>query len=150
MMIVLIPVSRFRVRYEVAAGFPYSQLDSLVLRAVGEGSTSLEKLVETFQVHPRLLIQSLVTLTHTGDLDSDMRTGFAVYCDICRLKDETTLEAGRVLGHSTMYPFYHNHPKYWYRNSISVLGEINYIGPWGIYGPGDKKPIKSGWFEGLF
>jgi hypothetical protein len=65
-MIVLIPVSRFRLVYEVTEGVPYSQLERLVLRAVGEGITSKEELVKTFQIHPRLLIESLMTLTHTG------------------------------------------------------------------------------------
>lgn len=65
-MIVLVPVSRFRLIYEVTEGLPYSQLERLVLRAVGEGVTSKEELVKTFQIHPRLLIESLMTLTHTG------------------------------------------------------------------------------------
>lgn len=65
-MIVLVPVSRFRVKYEVAAGYPYSELERLVLQSVGEGVASIAELVKTFQVHPRLLIQSLVTLTHAG------------------------------------------------------------------------------------
>lgn len=65
-MIVLVPVSRFRVKYELAVGYPYSQLERLVLQSIGEGLASIDDLVNTFQLHPRLLIQSLVGLTHAG------------------------------------------------------------------------------------
>ena len=65
-MIVLIPLSRFRIAYEVAAGRPFSQLERLILRAIAEGANELTKLKETFQVHPRLLVEALVTLTHAG------------------------------------------------------------------------------------
>ena len=65
-MIVLVPLSRFRITYEVAAGRPFSQLERMILRAIKEGVSELAELRETFQVHPRLLIEGLVTLTHAG------------------------------------------------------------------------------------
>ena len=65
-MIILLPVSRFRVVYTLAEGYPFSTLDRLVLRAISEGVTTRRRLVETFFVHPRLLIESLVGLTHAG------------------------------------------------------------------------------------
>ena len=65
-MIVLIPLSRFRISYEVAAGRPFSQFERLILRAIKEGASELSELRTTFQVHPRLLIEGLVTLTHAG------------------------------------------------------------------------------------
>ena len=65
-MIVLIPLSRFRIKYELAAGRPFSQLERMILRAIKEGACELGELRETFQVHPRLLIEGLVTLTHAG------------------------------------------------------------------------------------
>lgn len=65
-MIVLVPLSRFRVNYEVAAGRPFSQFERLILRAIREGASELSELQDTFQVHPRLLIEGLVTLTHAG------------------------------------------------------------------------------------
>ena len=65
-MIFLVPVSRFRVHYEVAEGYPFSQLQRLILRAVGDGVCSKDELVNTFRIHPRLLIEALVTLTHAG------------------------------------------------------------------------------------
>lgn len=65
-MITLVPVSRFRVTYEVAAGRPFSQLERMILRAIREGTTELVDLQKTFEVHPRLLIEGLVTLTHAG------------------------------------------------------------------------------------
>lgn len=65
-MIALVPVSRFRVRYETAAGRPFSEFETLVLRAVGEGATNLTELEAIFHVHPRLVIEALVTLTQAG------------------------------------------------------------------------------------
>lgn len=65
-MIVLVPLSRFRITYEVAAGRPFSEFERLMLRAIKEGVCELSELRETFQVHPRLLIEGLVTLTHAG------------------------------------------------------------------------------------
>ena len=65
-MIVLVPLSRFRIAYEVAAGRPFSQFERLILRAIKEGASELSDLRATFQVHPRLLIEGLVTLTHAG------------------------------------------------------------------------------------
>ena len=65
-MIVLVPLSRFRIEYEVAAGRPFSQFERLILRAIKEGASELSELRTTFQVHPRLLIEGLVTLTHAG------------------------------------------------------------------------------------
>lgn len=65
-MIALVPVSRFRVRYEVASGRPFSKFETLVLEAVRDGTTTLDALHETFQIHPRLLIEALVTLTQAG------------------------------------------------------------------------------------
>lgn len=65
-MIVLVPVSCFRVQYEVASGRPFSELERLVLAAVRGGSRDVESLQRTFHVHRRLLIEALVTLTQAG------------------------------------------------------------------------------------
>lgn len=65
-MILLSPSSKFRVRYEVAEGQPYSHLDRMILKAVAEGSCTQDSLVKVFNVHHRLVIQSLVTLTQAG------------------------------------------------------------------------------------
>jgi hypothetical protein len=65
-VICLIPVSRFRVRYEVGAGRPYSQLEAMVLQAIMGGVRDIESMRATFQVHPRILIEALVTLTQAG------------------------------------------------------------------------------------
>lgn len=63
----LIPVSLFRVKYELGEGRPYSQLQCLVLKAIDEEvANNLESLYEIFQVHRRILIEVLVTLTHEG------------------------------------------------------------------------------------
>ena len=65
-MICLIPISRFRIAFELAAGRPFSQLEQMVLRAVKEGVTDLDAMGASFQVHPRILIEALVTLTQAG------------------------------------------------------------------------------------
>jgi hypothetical protein len=65
-VIVLVPLSRFRVRWEMATGRPYSKLERLVLRAVREGAANLDDLTTIFHIHRRLLIEALVTLTQAG------------------------------------------------------------------------------------
>lgn len=65
-MIILVPISRFRVSYDVAMGRPYSRLEALVLRAVGAGATNVNQLEAVFRVHRRLLVEALVTLTQAG------------------------------------------------------------------------------------
>jgi hypothetical protein len=65
-MIALVPVSRFRIVYEVAAGRPFSEFERLVLAAIEGGATSLAALQSIFFVHRRLLIESLITLTQAG------------------------------------------------------------------------------------
>src|SRR5207244_8549279 len=65
-MIVLVPVSRYRIEFDVASGRPYSVLERLVLDAVREGMTSLASLHGIFQIPQRRLIEALVTLTQAG------------------------------------------------------------------------------------
>ena len=65
-MIVLVPLSRFGVTYEVAAGRPFSEFERLILRAIQEGTTEVAALLDIFKVHPRLLTEGLVTLTYAG------------------------------------------------------------------------------------
>src|SRR4051794_4206098 len=65
-VILLIPLSRFFVNYEVACGRPYSKLEALILRGVEQGVGSLDELHQTFCIHRRLLIEALVTLTQAG------------------------------------------------------------------------------------
>ncbi|RST13543.1 hypothetical protein E2C00_08735 [Streptomyces sp. WAC05374] len=66
-MIVLVPVSMFRVSYQVAQGRPYSRLERRVLEAIaaGEGVT-LTSLCDTFRVHERLMVEAVVTLVGAG------------------------------------------------------------------------------------
>jgi hypothetical protein len=65
-MILLIPLSRFRVAYETGCGRPYSKLESLILKAIDQGASTLDELQSTFGIHRRLLIEALVTLTQAG------------------------------------------------------------------------------------
>lgn len=66
--------------HEVAAGRPFSQLERMLLRAIKEGATELTSLQSIFEVHPRLLIEGLVTLTHAGwlALGGPGREGFVL------------------------------------------------------------------------
>lgn len=62
----LVPLSRFKVKYEVKVGRPCSELDELVLRAIAEGSSSMSKLEDKFRLPSRLMIEILVTLFTEG------------------------------------------------------------------------------------
>ena len=73
-MIVLLPVSRYRVRYQVASGRPYSFFERFILEGVRDGYSSLETLERTFRVHRRVLIEGLVTLVQAGWVAIDRRT----------------------------------------------------------------------------
>jgi hypothetical protein len=65
-MILLVPISRFRVDYEVGAGKPFSRLDLLLTRALAEQPLRLEELRRTFRLPARLIIEMLVNLFHEG------------------------------------------------------------------------------------
>ena len=65
-MIVFLPVSRFKIDYQVAAGRPYSAFEKLLLQAVGEGNSTLESLRTIFCVHRRIVIDAVVTLMQAG------------------------------------------------------------------------------------
>lgn len=82
-MICLVPISRFRVRFDVCSGRPYSQLERMVLRAIKEGVTDLESMRMIFQVHPRILIEALVTLTQAGwvSFSGEVGGGFLLTSD---------------------------------------------------------------------
>lgn len=65
-MIVLLPVSRYRVQYQVASGRPYSFFERFILEAIGDKHSSLQALEKTFRVHRRVLIEAVVTLVQAG------------------------------------------------------------------------------------
>lgn len=65
-MIVLLPVSRFRVPYDLARGKPYSRLEQMALNAVADGGATLRSLADAFRVHDRLLVEAVVTLVNAG------------------------------------------------------------------------------------
>jgi hypothetical protein len=65
-VIVLVPVSRFRVAYEIARGRPYSKLERRVLEAIAGGGVTLRALTAAFHLHERLLVESVVTLVNVG------------------------------------------------------------------------------------
>lgn len=65
-MIALLPISRYRVTYDIGAGRPYAALEALTLRGVGSGIGNVGDLSSTFRIHPRLVIESVITLIHAG------------------------------------------------------------------------------------
>ncbi len=73
-MIVLLPVSRYRVRYHVASGRPYSFFERLILEAITDGHSSLLALEAVFRVHRRALIEGIVTLIQAGWIAIDRNT----------------------------------------------------------------------------
>ncbi|MFE1894985.1 hypothetical protein [Streptomyces yangpuensis] len=97
-MILLLPVSRFRVTFEVGMGRPYSRLEELVCRMIAEAPqpVTLAQLRETFQVHDRLLIESVVTLVRAGWAAMNLGEGLA----ITEQGRQTLSESGRP--HSTV------------------------------------------------
>ena len=62
----MIPVSRFRVPYDIAKGRPYSHLERAVLAEIAEGGSTLRSLGQALAVHERLLVESVVTLVTAG------------------------------------------------------------------------------------
>lgn len=73
-MIVLLPVSRYRVRYQVASGRPYSFFERFILEGVRDGHSSLDALEQAFRLHRRVLIEGLVTLVQAGWVAIDRKT----------------------------------------------------------------------------
>lgn len=73
-MIALLPVSRYRVRYQVASGRPYSFFERFILEAIRDGHSSLDALEQTFRVHRRPLIEGVVTLIQAGWVALDRNT----------------------------------------------------------------------------
>lgn len=65
-MIALVPVSRFKVTYDVASGRPFSRFETAVLKAIDAGRGDLGGLEAEFAVHPRLITEAVVTLIHAG------------------------------------------------------------------------------------
>ena len=56
----------YRVTYDIGTGRPYAALEALTLKAVESGINSVQEISSSFRVHPRLVIESLITLIHAG------------------------------------------------------------------------------------
>jgi hypothetical protein len=105
-MIALLPVSRYRVRYEVASGRPYSFFERYILEAISDGNSSLDKLATLFRVHRRALIEGVVTLIQAGWVAID-RTSHELLA---------TSAGTRALGEPNVLP-----------RNIQVYDQIDYI-----------------------
>src|SRR5919202_1123970 len=67
MTILLLPLTVFRVDYQLASGRPYSQLDELVLRAIAQKEArTIDELHQFFCLPKRLITESLITLAKVG------------------------------------------------------------------------------------
>ncbi len=65
-MIVFLPVSRYRVEFQVASGRPFSTFERLVLAAINDNHNTLDALALIFGVHRRLIVEAVVTLMQAG------------------------------------------------------------------------------------
>lgn len=65
-MIVFLPVSRFRIEYQVVSGRPYTVVERFLLEAVEDGTNRLDTLVDLLGIHRRVVIEGLVTLMQAG------------------------------------------------------------------------------------
>jgi hypothetical protein len=75
-MILLVPLNRYYVEYEVGVGQPYSELHTLVLRATAETEgVSVEMLQDLFGLPSRLLIEILIMLFKEGWIAVSLKTG---------------------------------------------------------------------------
>jgi hypothetical protein len=77
-MIAFLPVTKYRVQYQVATGRPYSALERLMLESVGAGQRTLDELCDTFQVHRRVVVEAIVTLMKAGWLALHPEGSFVV------------------------------------------------------------------------
>lgn len=77
-MIAFLPVSKYRVQYQIATGRPYSALERLVLEAVSAGQRTLDGLCDTFQIHRRVVVEAIVTLMKAGWLALHPEGSFVV------------------------------------------------------------------------
>ena len=78
-VLLLLPLSRFHVEYQVGSGRPFSDLDRLVLSAISEKEhPTLEDLQTVFRLPRRLLLEVVVTLMEEGWLAFDSLGRFAL------------------------------------------------------------------------
>jgi hypothetical protein len=64
--LVLVPLARFEVRFDLASGQSYGEVHRRILRAIGRRGASLEQLQEQFVLPARFLIESLINLFTEG------------------------------------------------------------------------------------
>jgi hypothetical protein len=65
-MILLLPLTRFKVEFDTASGRPHSRLEQLTLEALDQGAVTMGALQATFQIHQRLITQVVVNLIQDG------------------------------------------------------------------------------------
>ena len=70
-----VPICVLRVRYELASGRPFSDLERLVLSYLAETGATVTSLAEAFCLRPAIMIESLVTLAREGWVALDGKTG---------------------------------------------------------------------------
>lgn len=67
-MILLVPLDRFQVEYQIGSGKHYSEFDGLVLKAIGSNQQglTLSELKNTFFLPDRLIIEIVINLVRAG------------------------------------------------------------------------------------
>lgn len=61
-----VPICVFRVRYELASGRPFTDLEQVILKALAENRAGLSELAVRFCLRDAIVIESLVTLAREG------------------------------------------------------------------------------------
>jgi sugar-specific transcriptional regulator TrmB len=64
--LILIPLNRFEVTYEIVKSEPYGEVHKLLLESISARPATLEHLQDLFQLPPRMLIEVLVNLFYDG------------------------------------------------------------------------------------
>lgn len=70
-----IPICLFRVRYEMASGRPFTDLERLLLKALAESDAKVQPLADRFCLRDVIIIESIVTLAREGWVALNARTG---------------------------------------------------------------------------
>jgi len=124
-MIVFVPVSVYRVQFQVVEGRPYSLFERSLLEAVAENYSTLDALVDLLHVHRSVVVQGLVTLMQAGwvALGGSQVPGYIVTpAGRDALKKEGTLPENRkILERSTKVIM----ERIW--RNLCALGDVAYF-----------------------
>lgn len=113
-----IPISVFKVKYELGSGRPVSELDKLIMVAIQTTKhPTLDNLAEMFHLSPRIIVEVAVTLARSNWITVNPENGKFVVTDYGKrefnsgnqpkfmklLTNETTIIKENVLGQISLY-----------------------------------------------